>query len=172
MPPFMGLTSWAAFADGKKAVLPAQKAVRAAAHEPARTFGKPLAAANSITPGPLETMLEAKAQVKGGMAKFTFGRSAKMPCGGDAGKEMGVNSWAAFAGTDADAVVDGDFCVLPSELQGALRSVRKSGINVVAIHQHMTLEKPRYIFFPYWGRGTALHLAQALHGAMKTTATK
>ena len=62
--------------------------------------------------------------------------------------------------------------VLTGELQGVLRSLRKSGINVVAIHHHMTMEEPRYIFLHYWGRGPALRLAEALHGALTTIETK
>ena len=54
------------------------------------------------------------------MFKFVVGRKAKMPCGCEATKEMGVNTWAAFAGTDDNAVVDGDFAVLEDELQPVL----------------------------------------------------
>ena len=159
-------------AAGVKAALDAVKAVRAAQPEPAKTFGRPLAAPSSITTAPLEAALGGKAQAKDGMAKFVFGRSATMPCGCLAGKEMGVNTWAAFAGTNDDALVDGDFCVLPGELQGVLKSLRKSGVNIVAIHQHMTLEEPRYIFLHYWGRGPALPLAQALKAALATLDAK
>jgi hypothetical protein len=162
----------AKLAAGVKAALDAQKAVRAASPEPAKTFGKPLAVASSITPAPLEAALGGKAQAKDGMAKFVFGRSAKMPCGCTVGKEMGVNTWAAFAGTDNDALVDGDFCVLPAELQSVLKSLRKSGVNIVAIHQHMAMEEPRYIFLHYWGRGPAVTLAQALKSALSTLETK
>jgi hypothetical protein len=159
-------------AAGVKAAFEAQKAVRAAAPESAKTFGKPIAGTGSITAPPLEAVLGGKAQAKDGMAKFVFGRSAKMPCGCTAAKEMGVNTWAAFAGRDDDAIVDGDFCVLPSELQSVLKSLRKSGVNIVAIHQHMTMEEPRYIFFHYWGRGPALTLAQAVKGALAMLETK
>ena len=159
-------------AAGVKAALDAQKAVRAASPEPAKTFGKPLVAPSSIAVAPLETALGGKGQAKDGMAKFVFGRSAKMPCGCTVGKEMGVNTWAAFAGTDEDALVDGDFCVLPGELQGVLKSLRKSGVNVVAIHHHMAMEEPRYIFLHYWGRGPAVTLAQALKAALTTLEAK
>lgn len=75
---------------------------------------------------------------------------------------MGVNTWAAFAGTDEEAMVDGDFAMHEDELQPVLKAMRKEGINVVAIHQHMTHEQPRYLFLHYWGKGKALDLAQAL----------
>jgi hypothetical protein len=81
------------------------------------------------------------------------------------GKDMGVNTWAAFAGSDDNAVVDGDFAVTEDELQPVLRMLIKDGINIVAIHQHMTHEQPRMMFFHYWGRGRAKDLAQAIKGA-------
>ena len=46
-----------------------------------------------------------------------------------------------------------DFAMLEAELQPVLRSMRKEGINVVAIHQHMSGEQPRYFFLHYWGKG-------------------
>ena len=80
-------------------------------------------------------------------------------------RRMGVNTWAAFAGTDDNALVDGDFAVTEDELQAVLKSLRKDKINVVAIHQHMTHEEPRMIFFHYWGIGHAKDLAEALKNA-------
>jgi hypothetical protein len=69
------------------------------------------------------------------------------------GKEMGVSTWAAFAGRNEAAVVDGDFAMTENELQPVLRAMRQEGINIVAIHQHMTHEQPRYLFLHYWGKG-------------------
>ena len=81
-------------------------------------------------------------------------------------KEMGVNTWAAFAGSDDNAVVDGDFAVTEDELQAALKALRVGGINIVAIHSHMTHENPRILFFHYWGRGSAKELANTLKGGL------
>jgi Domain of Unknown Function (DUF1259) len=85
------------------------------------------------------------------------------------GKEIGVNTWAAFAGTDDNAVVDGDFAVTEDELQPALKTLRQGGINIVAIHSHMTHENPRILFLHYWGRGPAKDLANAIKGALLVT---
>jgi hypothetical protein len=98
------------------------------------------------------------------MVKFTFGRPATMH-GTNIGKDMGVNTWAAFAGNDDNAIVDGDFVVTEDELQPTAKSLLKEKINIVAIHQHMTHEQPRMMFFHYWGRGRAKDLAQAIKGA-------
>jgi len=61
-------------------------------------------------------------------------------------KEMGVNTWAAFAGSDDNAVVDGDFAVTEDELQSALKALRVGGINIVAIHSHMSTSSRAFYF--------------------------
>jgi len=149
-------------AQGVKAALAKTKDIRGNKPQPAESFGRAIPANNSISAEPLQQLFTAKAEVKDGMAKFVFGRVTKMPCGCEAGKEMGVNTWAAFAGTDENAVVDGDFACQEDELQPVLRSLRKSGVDIVAIHQHMTHEQPRYVFLHYWGRGKAADLANAI----------
>jgi hypothetical protein len=141
------------------------KQIRAANSQPKDSFGaSPLPQKNSINAAPLNQMFEAQGESKDGMLKFTFGRPAKMH-GTNIGKDMGVNTWAAFAGSDDNAIVDGDFAVTEDELQPVLRSLLKDKINIVAIHQHMTHEEPRIMFFHYWGRGPAKDLANAIKGA-------
>jgi hypothetical protein len=65
-------------------------------------------------------------------------------------KDIGVNTWAAFAGTDDNAIVDGDFAVTEDELQPVLKELLEDKINIVAIHQHRAHEEPR-IMFPLLG---------------------
>ena len=162
----------ATLAKGVRAALDAVKSIRAQDSQPKQSFsGSGIPAKSSITAEPIQSILGTKGEAKDGMFKAVFGRTVKMPCGCEAGKEMGVNSWAAFAGTDDNAVVDGDFVVLGEELQPALKSLRKSGINIVAIHHHMVGEEPRMIFFHYWGRGPAKELASAVKTALQTTKT-
>ena len=159
-------------ATAVRAALDAVKSVRARQPQPQRVFDKAFApTGNAITAAPLDIALGAKGQVKEGMYKAVFGRTAKMPCGCDMAKEMGVNTWAAFAGTDDNAVVCGDFCVLEDELQPVLKSLRKEGINIVAIHNHMTHEQPRYLFLHYWGKGPASKLAASLKSTLETQTT-
>ncbi len=82
---------------------------------------------------------------------------------------MGVNTWAAFAGKEERAAVDGDFVVHEFELQGVLKALRGAGIEIAAIHQHMTGEQPRLIFLHYWGIGPAEGLARGLRAALDRT---
>jgi hypothetical protein len=79
---------------------------------------------------------------------------------------MGLNTWAAFYGSDDDAVVAGDVAMLESELTPVLKTLRSNGIDVVAIHHHMTGEQPLVIFLHYWGRGPSEKLAGAFKAAL------
>jgi Domain of Unknown Function (DUF1259) len=151
-------------ADAVGKVYDSIKQTRGANPQPKDSFGgKPLPEKSSVTPGPLNEIFGAQGESKDGMVKFTFGRPAQMH-GVALGNNMGVNTWAAFAGSDDNAIVDGDFAVTEDELQPVLKSLLKEKINIVAIHQHMTHEEPRIMFFHYWGRGTAKELAQAIKG--------
>jgi 3-dehydroquinate dehydratase len=104
------------------------------------------------------------------MLKFTIGKKSNMG-EMEIGNTMGVNTWAAFAGSDDNAVVDGDFAMTEDELQPVLKSLRKSGINIVAVHNHMIHETPRIMFLHYWGRGPAKELAKAVKTALSLTET-
>jgi hypothetical protein len=145
------------------------KAIRGSNAKPGRSFATvgepPLPEKSSITAGPLNEIFGAQGEVKDGMVKFTIGRPAKMH-GVTIEKDMDVNTWAAFAGTDDNAIVDGDFAVTEDELQPVLKELLEDKINIVAIHQHMTHEEPRIMFFHYWGRGAAKHLANAVKGGL------
>jgi len=155
-------------ATGVKKVLDAIKEVRGKSPTPAEGFGgATIPAQNTIDPKRLEAILGAQAQAKDGMAKFVFGKQTKAH-GVELGPEMGVNTWAAFAGSPEAAVVDGDFAMLESELQGVLKALRAAKINVVAIHSHMTHEEPRIMFLHYWGKGSAEDLARGIKVARAT----
>jgi hypothetical protein len=150
-------------AAGVKAAFAKQKEIRAAQPQPTKVFGSAFAPSkNAIKGATIDAALGTKGQANNGMFKVVIGREVKMPCGCAMTKEMGVNTWAAFAGTDDNAVVDGDFAVLEDELQPVLKSLRSEGINIVAIHHHMTHEQPRMLFLHYWGRGSVAKLTQGL----------
>jgi uncharacterized protein DUF1259 len=161
-------------ATAVKKVYDTIKTIRGKNANPASRFGqsenekKSFPDKSSITPAPLNEIFAMQGEVKDGMVKFTIGKKSKMG-GMEIGKEIGVNTWAAFAGTDDNAVVDGDFAVTEDELQPALKALRTAGINIVAIHSHMTHENPRMLFFHYWGRGKAKDLANGIKGALLVT---
>lgn len=124
-------------------------------------------AASSITSAPLDAIFGQKGELAKGIYKVTFGRTTTMH-GQEMGSAMGVNTWAAFAGADEKAVVDGDFAMTEGELQGVLKALRGANINVVAIHNHMTMEQPRIVFLHFWGVGPAADLAKGIKAALNT----
>ena len=154
-------------ASAVRKVYDTTKAIRGPNAKPAESFSvvrqPSLPEKNSIAAAPLNEIFGMQGESKDGMVKFTIGRPSKMH-GVNIDKEMGVNTWAAFAGNDDNAIVDGDFAVTEDELQPVMRSLLKDKINIVAIHQHMTHEEPRIMFFHYWGRGRAKDLANAVKG--------
>jgi hypothetical protein len=109
-----------------------------------------------------------RGDLSGGVYKVTIGRTASMH-GHPVGTTMGVNTWAAFSGTEDRAMVDGDFAMLESELQPVLKALRHADIQIVAIHQHMTGETPRIMFLHYWGIGRAEDLARGIRSALEQT---
>jgi len=129
--------------------------------------GGAIPAKSTIDPKPLEAILGGSAQAKDGVAKFSFGRKTSMH-GTEVGEAMGVNTWAAFGGSQQAAVVDGDFAMLEDELQDVLKALRRANINIVAIHNHMTHEEPRIMFLHFWAKGPAEDLARGLKSALDT----
>jgi hypothetical protein len=153
-------------ARGVRRCLDRVRSLRAANPVPAaafRTADPP--ALNGISPAPLDRIFGRRGEARDGMYKQTIGRTAHMH-DREIGAAMGLNTWAAFGGTDSDAVVDGDFAMLAGELTPVLKRLRAANINVVAIHNHMTHEEPSYVFLHYWGRGRAQDLARALRSAL------
>lgn len=79
---------------------------------------------------------------------------------------MGLNTWAAFYGSDANAEIAGDVAMLDREITPVLKALRSHGLNVVAIHNHMTNSLPPLYFLHYWGTGPAEKLAEGFKSAL------
>jgi hypothetical protein len=154
-----------------------------APHAPAASAAAPAAAAPAATAatapaGTLDGAALAKAighqgEQTGPVYKITIGRPDVdlREHGAAIGARMGLNTWAAFAGTDADAMVAGDVAMLEGEVTPVLAALRRGGIDVVAIHHHMTNVKPMVVFLHYYGTGPALELARAVRAAIDLLGT-
>jgi hypothetical protein len=125
---------------------------------------------STLDGGKIETILGHKGEaLPGGVYKVTIGRTIRMH-DHEVGNGMGINTWAAFAGSDEKAVCDGDFVMTEAELQPVLKALRGANINVVAIHNHMTFERPRAMFLHFWGVGSTSELAKGLKSALDAQA--
>ncbi len=122
-------------------------------------------AKSTLDPKKIEAIFGAPGDANKGVYKWTWGKTTQMN-GRDVGNAMGVNTWAAFVGSDDRALVDGDFAMYESEVQNVLKALRRAHINIVAIHNHMTMENPRVIFLHFWGVGPTQELARGLKTAL------
>lgn len=104
----------------------------------------------------------------GDVYKITIGRDDLKitEMGATINARMGLNTWAAFVGTKDGAAVAGDVAMLASEVTGVLKALRKNGLDVVAIHHHMTQTQPPLFFLHYWGTGPADKLATGFKAAL------
>lgn len=104
----------------------------------------------------------------GPVYKITVGRDDLdvKEMGAPISSRMGLNTWAAFVGSNEDAAVAGDIAMLESEVQPVLKALRAHGVDVVAIHHHMINSRPVIIFLHYWGRGPADKLATGFKAAL------
>jgi hypothetical protein len=104
----------------------------------------------------------------GAVYKITVGRDdiKLKEMGATINARMGLNTWAAFYGTNEDAVVAGDVAMLESEVTPTLKALRSHGLDVVAIHHHMIDTNPVVIFLHYWGRAPAEKLATGFKAAL------
>ncbi|MBX3295855.1 MAG: DUF1259 domain-containing protein [Acidobacteria bacterium] len=106
--------------------------------------------------------------VNGAAYKYTVGRDDVniMAMGAEITTNIGMNSWAAFAGERKAAQVAGDIAMLEGEVNPVIRALRSNNLEVVALHHHMLGESPRIIFLHYYGRGEAVRLATGFRAAL------
>ena len=116
----------------------------------------------------LDNIVGSKGEALGSVYKFTLGRDDLnlKEHGASINARMGLNTWAAFAGNDADAQIAGDIAMREAEVTPVLKALRAHKLNVVAIHHHMLDTQPTVIFLHYWGRGSAEELVIGFRAAL------
>jgi hypothetical protein len=126
------------------------------------------ASSDSLDGAALAKIIGHQGEQSGPVYKITIGRPDidLREHGAAINARMGLNTWAAFAGSDADAMVAGDVAMLEHEVTPVLRALRANGLNVVAIHHHMTGARPMVIFLHYYGTGPAATLAGGVRAAV------
>jgi len=128
---------------------------------------------SNVSGGQIDTAKIAKivghaGEQTGMVFKITIGRDDLnvKEMGAPINARMGLNTWAAFYGTDANAEIAGDVAMLSSEINPVLKALRTNGLNVVAIHNHMTTTQPAIYFLHYWGTGSTEKLANGFRAAL------
>ena len=159
-------------AQKAKAILDKVKEVRGG--DPAKGTASSDAVTNTIDIKGLDAIIGYKGEMNKGVYKYTIGRpDVKLTeHGAPVSTFLGFNTWAAFQGTPDHAAVAGDFTMLEDEVAPVIKALVENGIEVVAVHNHMTHEQPRIFFLHYWGVGNAEQLAKGLRAALDQTGKK
>jgi hypothetical protein len=125
-------------------------------------------AAPAIDTAQIARIVGVAGEQSGDVYKITIGRDDLKitEMGATINARMGLNTWAAFTGTNDKAAMAGDIAMLASELTPVLKTLRANGIDVVAIHHHMTGTQPTIFFLHYWGTGPADKLAAGFKAAV------
>lgn len=79
---------------------------------------------------------------------------------------MGMNTPLNFQLEGKNAAINGDFMLLPAEVNPVIKVLRANGIEVASVHNHMLDDEPRLIFMHFWAYGDALGLAEGLKAAL------
>jgi hypothetical protein len=116
----------------------------------------------------LAQIVGTQGEQNGAVYKITIGRAdlKVTEMGASINARMGLNTWAAFTGTNDKAAIAGDVAMLGSEVTPVLTALRKNGLDVVAIHHHMIDTQPTIYFLHYWGTGPAEKLAAGFKAAL------
>ena len=128
----------------------------------------PAAPQSTLDTARLAQVVGTPGEQSGPVDKITIGRDdlKLTEMGAPINARMGLNTWAAFVGTNDSAAVAGDVAMLANEVTPVLKALRKNGLDVVAVHHHMTDTRPTIYFLHYWGTGPAEKLATGFKAAL------
>ncbi len=155
-------------ADLATRVKPALDLIGKNAPKPATSPAPAAPAANTLDTAKLRQIVGTEGEQSGPVYKITIGRDdlKLTEMGAPINARMGLNTWAAFVGTNDNAAIAGDVAMLANEVTPVLKALRKNGLDVVAIHHHMIDSRPTIYFLHYWGTGPADKLATGFKAAL------
>lgn len=132
-----------------------------------------LVSAQGLNTGPIDQALGRSGQKTGEVYKISFPRTdLHVSVHGLAIKPgLALGSWAAFLGTDDNAMVMGDLVLLENELNPVIAKLRSSSFEISAVHNHLMEETPHVMYVHYAGHGPAAQLATSLRAALSVSKT-
>ncbi len=144
------------------------------ANQPAPSAPSSITGKENFNLPALDAIIKYTGTVNGPTYKYTIGRAdlKVMAMGVEMTTNIGLNSWAAFAGKQDDAHIAGDIAMLQGEVNSVIKALRQHNLEVVAVHNHMLGDDPHMIFLHYYGRGNAAVLAQGFRAALDVLGKK
>ena len=82
-----------------------------------------------------------------------------------------LGSYAAFKQVGDHAMVMGDLVLLDQEVPGVMSRLLSGGLEVTALHNHLSEMSPHVMYMHYAGHGDAVQLARALRQALSASGT-
>lgn len=143
-------------------------------NQPAPSAPNPVTGKENFDLPALDAIVKATGTVNGPTYKYTIGRAdlKVIAMGVEMTTNIGLNTWASFAGKQDDAHIAGDVAMLQSEVNTVIKTLRAHNLEVVAVHNHMLGDDPHMIFLHYYGRGKATDLAQGFRAALDVLGKK
>jgi hypothetical protein len=122
----------------------------------------------------IDAALGAKGAIAGGVYQVGVPRAEPaqamgMAVGGPLGGAESINFQPLGGGK---AAITGDFILVAKEVNPVLRALRKNGIDVTAIHNHMLDDEPRMFFVHFWAHDDLPKLLAGLKAALAEVAVK
>ena len=166
---YMHVHGHGAAADLARKLRPAVDLIGKSARGAAATArSAPAARRATLDTGKIAQLVGTEGEQTGDVYKITIGRDdlKLTEMGAPINARMGLNTWAAFVGTGDQAAIAGDVAMVAAEVTPVLKALREHGLDVVAIHHHMTQTQPTVFFLHYWGTGPAEKLALGFKAAL------
>ncbi|SHM03880.1 DUF1259 domain-containing protein [Mucilaginibacter sp. OK098] len=138
------------------------------ANQPAQSAPPAITGKENFDLPALDAIVKYTGTVNGPTYKYTIGRAdlKVITMGVEMTTNIGLNTWASFAGKQDDAHIAGDIAMLQSEVNSVIKTLRAHNLEIVAVHNHMLGDDPHMIFLHYYGRGKAVDLAQGFRAAL------
>jgi uncharacterized protein DUF1259 len=151
-----------------KNLKPALDLIGKGSSQPTPTPAAPAASTATLDTAKIVQIVGTPGEQTGAVYKITIGRDdlKLTEMGAPINARMGLNTWAAFVGSNDNAAIAGDVAMLANEVTPVLKALRKNGLDVVAIHHHMTGTQPTVFFLHYWGTGPVEKLASGFKAAL------
>jgi len=129
--------------------------------------------AQGVTTTPIDQILGRSGQKTGDVYRVSFPRTdLHVSINGLAIKPgLALGSWAAFLGTDDNAMVMGDLVLLEEEVNPVMAKLRSYHFEITAVHNHLMGETPKVLYVHYMAHGSASQLATSLHTALAVPKT-
>jgi hypothetical protein len=118
--------------------------------------------------------LGTRGRMNGGVYQISVPRAQGIQDGGmPVPAVMGLSTAINFQPTSAGkAAITGDFVLTAAEVNPVIRALRKNGIEVTSLHNHMLTDEPRLFFMHFWAVDDAVKLANGLRQALDLTASR